>query len=317
MENLHIMDGVYARRTQVKSVRKEQWGGIKMGESTPLVSVIMPTYNDEKYVKAAIESILEQTLDDLELIIVNDGSTDRTREVIVQITDPRIKFIDNRENRGRPYARNCGLEIAKGKYIAVMDADDIALPDKLSKQYRYMEDNPNITCCGTFVKVLRGTRVYSSSHIVDPDELQATMLWCSPLAHSTWFIRGSEMKSTVRYDERFPLSQDYELIARMMGRWKLGCVPEELLIYRASGKRKAVDPYTVKVIERILRLLHVKNAKQNALLIRRFDLGYVDTITEKITVGILMLEVVKKNKQYQVFDQAALKKVIYRHVMKR
>lgn len=143
MENLHIMDGVYARRTQVKSVRKEQWGGIKMGESTPLVSVIMPTYNDEKYVKAAIESILEQTLDDLELIIVNDGSTDRTREVIVQITDPRIKFIDNRENRGRPYARNCGLEIAKGKYIAVMDADDIALPDKLSKQYRYMEDNPN------------------------------------------------------------------------------------------------------------------------------------------------------------------------------
>lgn len=285
-----------------------------MSEGAPLVSVIMPVYNDEKYVKAAIESILEQTLGDLELIIVNDGSTDRTKEAVLQITDPRIKFIDNRENRGRSYAVNCGFEVARGKYIAEMDADDISLPDRLSEQYRYMEDNPNIACCGTLVKVLSGYRTHSGSYVVESNELQATMLWCSPLAHPTWFIRGSEIRKGVRYDERFRLSQDYELMTRMMGNWELGCIPKELLLYRVGGKRTPADPYTVKVIERVLRSLHIKNAKKNALLMRRFDLGYVETIVDKIAIGVLMREIIKNNKQYLVFDQTALKRIIWQHV---
>lgn len=289
-----------------------------MNEKAPLVSVIMPVYNDEKYVRIAIESILKQTLEDFELIIVNDGSTDMTREVIAQITDSRIKLIDNNENRGRPYARNCGLEIAKGKYIAVMDADDIALPDRLSEQYRYMEDHPEIACCGTLIKILKGNRTYQTAwHIVSPDEIQATMLWCSPLAHSTWFIRGREIKNRVRYDEHFPLSQDYELITRMMGKWKLACVPKELLIYRESGKRTEVDPYTVKVIERNLRLLHIKHARKNALLMRRFWLGYIDTFADYVALLILMREIIKCNRKYLIFNQRSLKKVIYTAIYQR
>ena len=137
----------------------------------------MPIYNDEKYVKAAIKSILNQTLDNLELIIVNDGSTARSKDVILQITDSRIKFIDNQENRGRSYAVNCGFEVAKEKNIAEMDADDISLPDKLFEQYRCMEDNPKIACCGTLVKVLSGYRIHSGSCVAASDELHATMLW--------------------------------------------------------------------------------------------------------------------------------------------
>lgn len=103
-------------------------------------------------------------------------------------------------------------------------------------------------------------------------------------------------------------------MTRMMGNWELGCIPKELLLYRVGGKRTPADPYTVKVIERVLRSLHIKNAKKNALLMRRFDLGYVETIVDKIAIGVLMREIIKNNKQYLVFDQTALKRIIWQHV---
>ena len=113
-------------------------------ESTPLVSVILPTYNAAAYLGKAIKSILAQRYGHFELIIVNDGSSDDTQGLLTQYQDPRIIVI-NQANLGLPKALNQGIGIAKGKYIARQDADDISLPERLSEQVRFMEQNPS--CC--------------------------------------------------------------------------------------------------------------------------------------------------------------------------
>ena len=110
--------------------------------SVPGVSVVMPAYNAAKYIKEAIDSILAQTYRDFEFIIVNDGSTDNTKEIILSYSDPRIVYIENEQNSGICVTLNKGLDAAKGRYIVRMDSDDIALPQRLEVQVRYMDANP-------------------------------------------------------------------------------------------------------------------------------------------------------------------------------
>ena len=105
--------------------------------TNPIVSVVMPAYNVELYVEEAVRSILNQTFRDFEFIIVDDGSTDRTPEILRTFTDPRIRLLFNEKNEGNYPARNRGCRLARGKYIAVMDADDVALPERLEKQVRF------------------------------------------------------------------------------------------------------------------------------------------------------------------------------------
>ena len=114
--------------------------------STPLVSVIMPAFKSEKYIGQAIESILAQTHTHLELLIFEDGSPDQTRAVINQYSDPRIVKVLSDQNHGVVYARNALIDLAKGKYIALMDADDIADPTRLEKQVRALENNECDLC---------------------------------------------------------------------------------------------------------------------------------------------------------------------------
>ena len=109
--------------------------------SKPLVSVLMAVYNGEKYLLEAIESILNQTYTNFEFLIINDGSTDSTEEIILSYSDQRIRYIKNEQNLKLIASLNKGLDLAKGKYIARMDADDISLPDRLEKQVNFLERN--------------------------------------------------------------------------------------------------------------------------------------------------------------------------------
>ncbi len=127
----------------------------------PLVSVVMPTYNAGKYVEEAISSILGQTFSDFEFIIVDDGSTDRTPEILRTYTDPRIQLLFNEKNEGNYPARNRGCRLARGKYIAVMDGDDVAMPERLEKQVKFMEENPDFFL-QNLVAYLRATASYVS-----------------------------------------------------------------------------------------------------------------------------------------------------------
>src|SRR4249919_3825300 len=112
--------------------------------NVPAVSVILPAYNCEKYIAKAIESVLHQTFTDLELIIINDGSTDRTEEIIRSFSDPRILYQVNNTNKGLVFTLNKGIDIAKGGYIARMDGDDICHPERLAKQKTFLDQNQEI-----------------------------------------------------------------------------------------------------------------------------------------------------------------------------
>ncbi len=127
----------------------------------PKVTVLMPVYNAEKYLKTAIESILKQTFSDFELLIINDGSTDGSEEIIRSFNDKRIRLFNNEQNLGIIKTLNKGLNLAKGEYIIRMDADDISLPDRLELQVKYMEENPGIGISGTQARIFGDTKKFT------------------------------------------------------------------------------------------------------------------------------------------------------------
>jgi glycosyltransferase involved in cell wall biosynthesis len=116
---------------------------------TPKVSVVMSVYNNESYIREAVESVLNQSFKDFEFIIINDGSTDRTREILTSYTDERIRLFDQ-ENRGLTISLNRGLSLAKGSYIARMDGDDISDPERFAEEVRFLEQNEKIGLIGTY-----------------------------------------------------------------------------------------------------------------------------------------------------------------------
>ena len=120
----------------------------------PLVTVLMAVYNGEKYLREAIESILDQTYTNFEFLIINDGSSDRTEEIILSYNDKRIRYIKNEQNLKLIASLNKGLDLAKGEFIARMDADDISLPERLEKQINFLEKHPEIGLLGSWVRTL-------------------------------------------------------------------------------------------------------------------------------------------------------------------
>src|SRR5690554_1467307 len=116
--------------------------------NNPKITVFMAAYNAEAFIAEAISSILNQSFEDFELLVVNDGSIDKTVDVVHSFADPRIRLIHNEKNNGLVYTRNSALDEARGEYIAVLDSDDIAVPERLQLQYDYMIQYPKIALCG-------------------------------------------------------------------------------------------------------------------------------------------------------------------------
>src|SRR5690606_21065811 len=122
--------------------------------SHPSVTVLIPFYNSEAYLEAAIDSVLRQTFTDLEVLLVDDGSTDASRAIVQGYDDPRIRMISNDKNQGVVYSRNKGVQEAKAPLVAVLDADDIAVPDRIASQYAYMNSHPQLMMVGGHAEVI-------------------------------------------------------------------------------------------------------------------------------------------------------------------
>ncbi len=201
----------------------------------PAVSVIMSVYNGEKYLRKAVDSILNQTFDDFELIIVNDASTDGTGDILKQYNDTRILIIDSIANIGRAKARNMAIKASKGNYIAVMDADDISMPNRIEKQIAFMDRNKNIALLGTdyFPIDELGRRINAKlKRPITSEEIKKSLFLFNPFIHSTMMIRRSVIEEFGGYDERFELSQDYELVLRILSKYEGYNLPEELIAFR-------------------------------------------------------------------------------------
>ncbi|MCY3867891.1 MAG: glycosyltransferase family 2 protein [Chloroflexi bacterium] len=202
----------------------------------PLVSVVIPVYNVEKYVAEAIESILGQTFSDFEFIIVDDGSADRSGEIIRSYAacDDRIRCVMLEQNSGEASARNRGLEQALGEFVACMDCDDVSLPARLQKQVEFLRANPAIGAVGTEAMLTdenldpQGVYGVAESHARIAYDLQ--MGPC--VVGASIMMRRKIVQACGGYDESVGRSTDIELVARLIPRTRLANLLEPLYLYR-------------------------------------------------------------------------------------
>ena len=203
-----------------------------------LVSVIMPVYNMTEFVGEAIESILQQTFSDFEFIIIDDASDDGTDSVVRSYTDERIVLVRNDSNIGNYASRNKGMQQARGKYIAIMDADDIAMPERLAKQFDYLEAHLDVLAVGTdcvFISNGQQKKVVGSYQ-----DILFALLDNHCFIHPSLMIRVDVLRQLNGYDERYYYSADYDLVCRLALRGKIENLTEPLILYRWHSSQISV-----------------------------------------------------------------------------
>jgi glycosyltransferase involved in cell wall biosynthesis len=200
----------------------------------PKVSVVMPAYNAEKYISEAIESILNQTFTDFEFIIINDGSTDKTKEIINSYTDYRIHYLENESNLGIVATLNKGLEYASGEYIARMDADDISLSNRFEKQVSIMDTDSTIGALGTGTRIFgQNVETRETHSTLNSDKLKAELMFSTCMCHPSVMIRKSVLdENNFHYKEEFKGAEDYELWWQIATVSRILTIPDVLHCYR-------------------------------------------------------------------------------------
>lgn len=211
------------------------------GLKAPEISVIMSVYNGEAYLKEAIESVINQTFKNWELVVINDCSTDSTGEILAGLAsrDERIKVYTNEVNLKLPSSLNKAISLSCGKYIARMDADDICLPDRLEKQFEFMEKNSEVALSSCrFMTVKNGVYVSGGAGgRCDNEALRALLLVTNPILHPGVIAKAEVMKE-LGYDTTLTCTEDLELWTRMaMKKYEMRILPECLLIYRLHDKQ--------------------------------------------------------------------------------
>ncbi|MBW4530024.1 MAG: glycosyltransferase family 2 protein [Aphanothece saxicola GSE-SYN-MK-01-06B] len=220
----------------------------------PLVSVVLPVYNCEDYLGAAIESILSQSFHSFEFIIINDGSKDRSAEVMTGFQDERIRIV-HQTNQGLAATLNRGIALSRGQYIARQDQDDLSYPERLARQVAHMEAHPDCVLLGTWAQILEVDRPVDRfhRHPVDEAELRYLMLFNNPFVHSSVMLRKEAVQQVGGYTtdpERQP-PEDFELWSRLSRVGQVANIGEVLLAYReipGSMSRVGPSPFRRRLI---------------------------------------------------------------------
>lgn len=286
----------------------------------PKISVVMPAYNAEKYIAEAIESILNQTYRDFEFIIINDGSTDKTEEIILSYTDDRIVYLKNEKNMGIVYTLNRGLDIAKGEYIARMDADDISLPERFKTQVQFMDKNTDIAVLGTAINIF-GENIESSifANSSNPKKAKAELFLSSSLTHPTVFIRKSILhKYALHYEEEFAGMEDFRLWWKITGCGDIMSLEVPLLNYRkhstqitASVSEQKTEKAKQFLRERISVFeIDYSEAEFNSLFkYRSSDFGNL-TLQDIENLSSLFKKLLKANNSQKHYSKYYFKKIL-------
>ncbi|MFA6215597.1 MAG: glycosyltransferase [Patescibacteria group bacterium] len=207
-----------------------------MPEITPKISVIMPFYNAQLFLTKAIESILNQTFSDFELILINDASTDGSDRVVKKyLADPRIIYIKNENNQGIVHNLNYGLKTAKAEIIARMDGDDIAVRNRFFEQFNFLKFYPEIAVVGSFVKIIdeNDKKIDYRTKLVDPETIKKELIIYSPVVHPAVMFRKSVIKKVGAYRQNYLYLEDLDLWYRVVySGYKISNVNKFLLFYR-------------------------------------------------------------------------------------
>lgn len=237
-----------------------------MHKQSPLVSILMPVYNGAKYLADAIESILNQSLTNYELIIINDGSTDETSAILDHYSDSRIIYVTHQHNQGLVKTLNQGLRLARGYYIARMDADDISLPKRLERQVQFLEQHPHIGILGTQVMYIdpQGRPLSRSFNPTQPHLLPWHLLFSNCISHPSVMVRRAIYDHLDGYNLVSLHVEDYDLWLRAMFVTQMANLDEIYLQYRVhptsvSHTYRATQDYHVAlVLQKIYRKLLVR-----------------------------------------------------------
>ena len=297
-----------------------------MSKKNPTISVIMSVYNEEKYIETSLKSLLNQTFGDFEIIIVDDASTDDTKQRIQRLKDERIHLICNEINQGVTQNLNKALKHVKGKYIARMDGDDIAFPERFEKQYQYMENHPDTMLVSCY------TKSFGDSDLVfalpdDSEVLKVRMLVRPVYAHPGFMMRRELVEAGYQYDEDYRTAQDYEFASRVSEKYKIGLVPEVLLYYRVHKKQISAKAGSQqfnnadKIRKRQLERLGVYLSETEWLDYQKLvKEEKVNNLEDFYRVDEIIQKMVKANKKIKIYSQKimddTLKRMLYTWVIR-
>jgi len=213
----------------------------------PRISVLLPVHNGGDYIESALRSVMAQTFRDLEILVVDDASTDATPAILARLAaeDPRIRILRPETNLRLPRALNFGLEHARGEYVARMDADDLCEPDRFALQARFLDTHPEIVLVGCSERTIDpdGNKIKDQVRAQSPEQTRWLLRIGMAFRHPAFLFRRREM--TLRYDPACTLSEDYDILVRLTETSKVACLPDLLLRYRehpgALSAQKAAD----------------------------------------------------------------------------
>jgi len=280
----------------------------------PLVSIILPVFNGELYLRDAIQSILDQTYENFELLIFNDGSTDGSLRIAESFADKRIRIYNDSQNRGYVAHLNYGLSNARGKYIARMDADDISNHERLRTQVEFMERFSEVGVCGTFVTLIdeNGRLLGKGHHFVDDDMLRIRLLTDSCFAHPTVMFRKAIVEANnISYDQHYAPAEDYKLWFDLSLKTKLANIPNYLLKYRIHGsqitqKQRAVQSRASDAIRRMAIESFIAQPMENAAFTFHNSLFKKEFVTAKeyvINARSWLLSLIVHNRNVKHFNE--------------
>ena len=238
---------------------------MKTKPNNPLVSVIIPAYNAEKYVAEAINSILSQTYKNIEVVIIDDASTDGTLKIIqkYQLKDERIRLYSNEKNMGIGANRARGIKLAKGEYICWQDADDISLPNRIASQVSYLQGHPDVGVVGGFIQFFDETgdgviRRYEENDTA----LRSKIFRYNPIAQPASMFRSDVYRNVGTYNPDYVVSEDLEMLFRAGTKYHFANIQEVVLKYRQT--MNSLTRSSLRNMEKAalsLRMLYSKNSE--------------------------------------------------------
>jgi glycosyltransferase involved in cell wall biosynthesis len=268
----------------------------------PLISVILPCYNAEKTIYDSLISIVKQTYENMEIILINDGSTDASEEVIKKIDDARIVYIKNKNNLGLIKTLNKGLYLAKGKYIARMDADDISMSKRFEVQVNFLESNPEYIICSANRIEFNDTN--SKKHVsrlpIDDLSIRLCSIFSTPFTHScVMFRRDIIINNNLQYNSNYKSAEDYELWINILKFGKAYNFTQALLYYRyTSNSQTALGILSKDSRKEIISNIQCKALEVNGIILedKALELQYILSLSnniKNIDFGIFPIKYIK------------------------
>lgn len=285
------------------------------------LSVIMPVYNGQKYLNDAIDSVLCQTFKDFELLIIDDGSTDSSVEIIQSIKDSRIRLLKNEKNQGIAFTRNVGLKEAKGEFLAWMDCDDLIEPNRFEIQIDYLRENLKIGICGTALSRFGEGKPRISREYADSEMIKAALLFYPAIRPATAMYRMDMVrKAELTYDTRLAVAEDYDFYFEASFHFPIKNLDQVLYHYRSSessimkiysDRQQLLFNFHKIIYSKAFEKLGVSKLEKN------FELHYSCSSTRLITSFIGLIEIYewllylkRKNSEVRLYDLDSFNKVL-------